>query len=49
MRRSRCGVPTNYVIYRSGVLRHKKAAALTLDDMNNILVPRLREPRPDTN
>ena len=42
-------VPTNYVIDRSGVLRYAKAAALTLDDMNDILVPLLREPGPDAN
>jgi cytochrome c biogenesis protein CcmG/thiol:disulfide interchange protein DsbE len=40
-------VPTNYVIDRSGVLRYAKAAALTLDDMNDILVPLLREAVPD--
>jgi cytochrome c biogenesis protein CcmG, thiol:disulfide interchange protein DsbE len=42
-------VPTNYIIDRSGVLRYAKAAALTLDDMNEILVPLLREPGPDAN
>jgi len=41
-------VPTNYVIDRSGVLRYAKAAALTLDDMNEILVPLLRGADPDT-
>src|ERR1700722_9621405 len=42
-------VPTNYIIDRNGVLRYAKAAALTLDDMNDILVPLLREPGPDAN
>lgn len=36
-------VPTNYIIDRSGVLRYSKAAALTLDDLNEILIPLLRE------
>jgi cytochrome c biogenesis protein CcmG, thiol:disulfide interchange protein DsbE len=42
-------VPTNYVIDRSGVLRYAKAAALTLDDMNDILVPLLSETGLDKN
>ena len=40
------GVPTNYVIDREGVVRYAKAAAFDLDDMNEILVPLLREPVP---
>jgi peroxiredoxin len=40
------GVPTNYVIDRAGVLRYAKAAAFSLDDMNDLLVPLLREPPP---
>lgn len=39
-------VPSNFIIDRAGVLRYAKAAALDLDDMNNILVPLLREPAP---
>jgi cytochrome c biogenesis protein CcmG/thiol:disulfide interchange protein DsbE len=39
-------VPSNFVIDRAGVLRYAKAAALDLDDMNNILVPLLRETAP---
>jgi cytochrome c biogenesis protein CcmG/thiol:disulfide interchange protein DsbE len=37
-------LPTNYVIDKAGILRYSKAAALTLDDMNAILIPLLREP-----
>ena len=37
------GVPTNYVIDRDGVLRYAEAGALTLDDVNTILVPLLSE------
>lgn len=40
------GLPTNYVIDRSGVIRHAKAAAFDLDDLNEILIPLLREPAP---
>lgn len=36
-------VPINYVIDRAGVLRYAKAAVLTLDDMNAVLIPLLRE------
>jgi cytochrome c biogenesis protein CcmG/thiol:disulfide interchange protein DsbE len=39
-------VPSNFIIDRAGVLRYAKAAALDLDDMNNILVPLLREAPP---
>ena len=40
------GVPTNYVIDRSGRLRYAKAAAFDLDALNELLVPLLREPAP---
>lgn len=40
-------VPTNYVIDRAGVLRYAKAGAWTLDDLNDILVPLLREEAPE--
>ena len=36
-------VPTNYIIDRKGVLRYAKAAAFTLDDLNELIVPMLRE------
>ena len=39
-------VPTNYVIDRAGVVRYAKAAAFDLDDMNEILVPLLKESAP---
>ena len=38
------GVPTNYIIDRSGRLRYAKAAAFDLDDLNRELVPLLQEP-----
>jgi cytochrome c biogenesis protein CcmG/thiol:disulfide interchange protein DsbE len=38
------GVPTNYIIDRRGVLRYAQAGALSLDALNDILVPLLREP-----
>lgn len=37
-------VPTNYVIDKSGVLRYAKAGAFSLDDLNAILVPLMKEP-----
>jgi peroxiredoxin len=40
-------VPTNHVIDRRGVLRYAKAAAFSLDDLNEILVPLLRESADD--
>ncbi len=40
-------VPTNYVIDRAGVVRYAKAAAFTVDNMNDILVPLLRESAPE--
>jgi len=36
-------VPTNYIIDRAGVLRYARADSLTLDDLNEQLVPLLRE------
>ena len=39
-------VPTSYVIDRSGRVRYAKAAELELEDLNEILVPLLREPVP---
>lgn len=39
-------VPSNFIVDRAGVLRYAKAAALDLDDMNDILVPLLREAAP---
>jgi thiol-disulfide isomerase/thioredoxin len=42
-------VPTNFIIDRNGVLRYAKAGALTLDDLNTLLVPLLREPEPQKN
>ena len=40
-------IPTNYIIDRAGVVRYAKAAALTLDDMNAVLIPLLKAPPPD--
>jgi len=40
------GVPTNYVIDRSGHVRYAKAAAFDLDDLNREIVPLLNEPVP---
>lgn len=42
------GVPTNIVIGRDGRVRYAKAAAFTLDQLNALLVPLLREPIPAT-
>jgi thiol-disulfide isomerase/thioredoxin len=41
------GVPTNYVIDRSGHVRYAKAAAFDLDDLNREIVPLLNEPAPN--
>lgn len=41
------GVPTNYVIDRSGHIRYAKAAAFDLDDLNREIVPLLNEPTPN--
>ena len=43
------GVPTNYVIDRSGRIRYAKAGAFDLDELNTLLVPLLREPAPPVN
>ena len=40
------GVPTNYVIDRSGHVRYAKAGAFDLDDLNREIVPLLNEPVP---
>jgi peroxiredoxin len=40
------GVPTNYVIDRSGHIRYAKADAFDLDTLNETLVPLLNEPAP---
>ncbi|HEX7855539.1 MAG TPA: TlpA disulfide reductase family protein [Sphingobium sp.] len=40
------GLPTNYVIDRKGVVRYAKAGAFDLDDLNELLVPLLKEPAP---
>lgn len=40
------GVPTNYIIDRSGKLVYAKAGALDLDTLNEIVVPLLKEPVP---
>lgn len=42
------GLPTNFVIDRSGRLRYAKSGAFDLDDLNNTIVPLLKEPRPTT-
>ena len=41
------GVPTNYVIARSGKLVYAKAAAFDLDDLNAIVIPLLQAPIPE--
>jgi cytochrome c biogenesis protein CcmG, thiol:disulfide interchange protein DsbE len=40
------GVPTNFIIDRSGRLRYAKANAFELDELNALLVPLLQEPMP---
>lgn len=40
------GVPTNFVIDRAGRLRYAKAGAFELDELNALIIPLLREPRP---
>lgn len=40
------GVPTNYIIDRSGKLVYAKAGALDLDTLNEIIVPLLKDPVP---
>lgn len=39
-------VPTTYIVDRAGVLRYAKAAVLTLDDLNRLIVPLLNEAAP---
>lgn len=41
------GVPTNYVIDRSGQLVYAKAAAFTPDSLNALIVPLLKAPIPE--
>jgi cytochrome c biogenesis protein CcmG/thiol:disulfide interchange protein DsbE len=43
----RGGVPTSFVIDRAGVLRFAKLGAFSLDEMNKLLVPLLKEPAPE--
>lgn len=38
------GLPTNYVIDRSGIVRYAKAGAFDLETRNSVLVPLLNEP-----
>jgi len=40
------GLPTNFVIDRAGVIRYARAGAFDLDELNGLLVPLLREQRP---
>ncbi|SDA16039.1 TlpA disulfide reductase family protein [Sphingomonas sp. NFR15] len=40
------GVPTNYVIDRTGRLRYARAGAFDLDALNALLIPLLKEPAP---
>jgi len=40
------GVPTSYVIDRAGTLVYAKAAAFTLDALNDLIVPLLNAPDP---
>jgi cytochrome c biogenesis protein CcmG, thiol:disulfide interchange protein DsbE len=40
------GVPTNYVIDRTGVVRYAKAGAFTLEELEGIVRPLLSEPVP---
>lgn len=39
-------VPTNYIIDRAGRVRYAKAAAFDLEDLNQLLVPLLKETPP---
>lgn len=39
-------LPTNYVIGRDGRVRYAKAGAFTLDELNEVLVPLLKETAP---
>lgn len=40
------GVPTNYVIDRYGQLRYAGAGALSIERLNELLVPLIRQPQP---
>ncbi|WEK00289.1 MAG: redoxin domain-containing protein [Candidatus Sphingomonas phytovorans] len=40
------GVPTNYIIDRSGRIRYAKAAAFDLEALNRTIIPLLKEPTP---
>ena len=40
-------LPTNYVIDRSGRIRYAKAGAFTLETLNEVVVPLLKEPAPE--
>jgi peroxiredoxin len=40
------GVPTNFVIDRAGRIRYAKANAFDLDELNELLIPLLKEPAP---
>jgi thiol-disulfide isomerase/thioredoxin len=42
------GLPTNYIIDRSGNLVYAKAGALDVDSFNEIIIPLLKEPIPET-
>lgn len=39
-------VPTNVIIDRAGIVRFAEAAVFTLDDLNELLVPLLKEVAP---
>jgi hypothetical protein len=41
------GVPTNYVIDRSGKLVYAQAAAFNADSLSALIVPLLKEPIPE--
>lgn len=40
------GIPTTYIIDRTGKIRYAKAGAIGLDELNQLLVPLIREPQP---
>ncbi|CAN5766299.1 hypothetical protein BH11PSE6_BH11PSE6_15450 [soil metagenome] len=42
------GVPTNYIIDRSGRIRYARAAALDRDDLDRLILPLLKEQAPAT-
>lgn len=39
-------IPTNFIIDRAGIVRYARAAEMTLNSLNRILVPLLNEPTP---